>query len=489
MLEKSRDKTAERHVLRQIIAGLPQGIMLVTPAGSILWANDSATAMHGCRTYEDLGTTAIEYGERFLLRDGKQHPLPARSYPVARMLAGETFSSEVVMVAPRDEKPNDAHRILEISALMVTDQSDEPELLVLIMDDITERVDAEERFERAFAANPAPAIILQLEDSRFIKVNDGFLEMTGYDRADIIGHPFREHDLLHGAEFRDLAIQAMENHDTIAQQDSVIRLKSGETKFVVIAGQPIELNAKHCMLFTFMDLDKRKKAESRLRSSEERFSKAFQLAPIPMLVCTRDGWKIMEVNDAFSGTTGFPHEVVVNRSAIDAGLLINADAIREISATLEVGDSVRSREITIRTLDGHEIDALLSAEAVSIQDEPCVLFVMQDITQRKRSEEDIVAAIESVMKDTSWFSHMLMEKLAQIRHPEKPSTELDMLTAREREVLELICKGMTDAEIAQSLNLSRNTVRNHVASLYSKIGVNRRSAAVVWGRERGLAHY
>ena len=197
----------------------------------------------------------------------------------------------------------------------------------------------------------------------------------------------------------------------------------------------------------------------------------------------------MEVNDAFSGTTGFPHEVVVNRSAIDAGLLINADAIREISATLEVGDNVRNREIRIRTLDGHEIDGLLSAESVSIQDEPCVLFVMQDITQRKRSEEDIVAAIESVMQDTSWFSHMLMEKLAQIRHPEKPSTELDMLTTREREVLELICKGMTDAEIAQSLNLSRNTVRNHVASLYSKIGVNRRSAAVVWGRERGLAHY
>ncbi|MGH8154887.1 MAG: hypothetical protein ACREP0_06585 [Rhodanobacteraceae bacterium] len=40
-----------------------------------------------------------------------------------------------------------------------------------------------------------------------------------------------------------------------------------------------------------------------------------------------------------------------------------------------------------------------------------------------------------------------------------------------------------------SRNRQRNTVRNHVASLYAKIGVNRRSAAVVWGRERGLAAF
>ena len=36
------------------------------------------------------------------------------------------------------------------------------------------------------------------------------------------------------------------------------------------------------------------------------------------------------------------------------------------------------------------------------------------------------------------------------------------------------------------LGLSENTVRNHIASLYRKIGVNRRTAAVIWARERGI---
>ena len=53
-------------------------------------------------------------------------------------------------------------------------------------------------------------------------------------------------------------------------------------------------------------------------------------------------------------------------------------------------------------------------------------------------------------------------------------------------MLEGICRGASDGKIATELGVSLSTVRNHVASLYRKIGVNRRSAVVVWGRERGI---
>jgi len=63
---------------------------------------------------------------------------------------------------------------------------------------------------------------------------------------------------------------------------------------------------------------------------------------------------------------------------------------------------------------------------------------------------------------------------------------LDDLTARERDVLALICRGYDDKRIARALDLSGNTVRNHVARIYGKIGVNRRLAAVTWARARGF---
>ena len=61
------------------------------------------------------------------------------------------------------------------------------------------------------------------------------------------------------------------------------------------------------------------------------------------------------------------------------------------------------------------------------------------------------------------------------------------LTGRERDVLGLLAEGLADKEIAQQLGVSPNTVRNHVAALYSKIDVHSRGEAIVWARERGFA--
>ena len=98
-------------------------------------------------------------------------------------------------------------------------------------------------------------------------------------------------------------------------------------------------------------------------------------------------------------------------------------------------------------------------------------------------------AIETVMQDTSWFSRTVIEKLAQIRAPGAPQSqgELADLTRREREILGLICDGHTDAEIAATLHLSRNTVRNHVAALYGKLDAPAQRRHHL--RQRGIVGY
>jgi DNA-binding NarL/FixJ family response regulator len=60
------------------------------------------------------------------------------------------------------------------------------------------------------------------------------------------------------------------------------------------------------------------------------------------------------------------------------------------------------------------IDCLVSADTVTIHDERCVLCVLH-ITDRKRSQDELVAAIEAVMADTSWFSRSVAEKLTALR--------------------------------------------------------------------------
>jgi DNA-binding NarL/FixJ family response regulator len=116
-----------------------------------------------------------------------------------------------------------------------------------------------------------------------------------------------------------------------------------------------------------------------------------------------------------------------------------------------------------------------------------VLCVLQDVTTQRRSNSGLIAAIEAVIADTSAIGRSVVEKFTALRRDrEGTSRSLDELTEREREVLGLICQGQDDRGMSGALGLSRNTVRNHIAALYRKIGVNRRSAAIIWARERGI---
>src|SRR5205085_1368094 len=112
------------------------------------------------------------------LRYRNNHPLGEGQYPIERLLAGDTIDDVTVEVSPV-AKP-DLVWVHTIRSMIISDEGAKPDVLALIIRDETPRFEAEERFERSFNANPAPGLICRLEDRRFIRVNEGFLEMTGF---------------------------------------------------------------------------------------------------------------------------------------------------------------------------------------------------------------------------------------------------------------------------------------------------------------------
>jgi DNA-binding NarL/FixJ family response regulator len=69
---------------------------------------------------------------------------------------------------------------------------------------------------------------------------------------------------------------------------------------------------------------------------------------------------------------------------------------------------------------------------------------------------------------------------------DRPSEPFAELTEREREILTLVVRGLTNAAIAERLVLSQKTVRNHVSNVMTKIGARDRAAAVAMARDAGL---
>ena len=69
--------------------------------------------------------------------------------------------------------------------------------------------------------------------------------------------------------------------------------------------------------------------------------------------------------------------------------------------------------------------------------------------------------------------------------PKKPEM-LSPLTGREHEVLVLMARGLDNAAIGERLRIAENTVRNHLAAVYSKLGVGSAREAVAWAWENGI---
>jgi DNA-binding NarL/FixJ family response regulator len=103
--------------------------------------------------------------------------------------------------------------------------------------------------------------------------------------------------------------------------------------------------------------------------------------------------------------------------------------------------------------------------------------------------DELVRAVQAVARGEAIFGQSIAAQVLRYFNGLNASTvSFPELTAREREVLELIAAGRNNTQIAQVLSLSGKTVRNHVSIIFGKLRVADRAQAIVRAREAGLGH-
>jgi len=113
-------------------------------------------------------------------------------------------------------------------------------------------------------------------------------------------------------------------------------------------------------------------------------------------------------------------------------------------------------------------------------------FVLKD-----SSAEELIAAVRAVAAGGAWFDPGVASRvLDRYRRVVAPATRdaarLDLLTEREHDVLRLMARGATNGEIAATLYLAEATVKTHVGSIFAKLGVRDRPAAIVFAYDHGV---
>jgi DNA-binding NarL/FixJ family response regulator len=151
------------------------------------------------------------------------------------------------------------------------------------------------------------------------------------------------------------------------------------------------------------------------------------------------------------------------------------EATRRI--VLEDGETPRVLVLTTFDLDEYVYDALAAGASG---------FLLKDATAEELFDAvRVVAAGDALLSPR--VTRRLITEFTRLR-PKQPSSPvaLEELTPRETEVLRLVAEGLSNAEIAQRLIVSEETVKTHVGHVFAKLGVHDRAQAVVIAYESGL---
>jgi DNA-binding NarL/FixJ family response regulator len=113
-------------------------------------------------------------------------------------------------------------------------------------------------------------------------------------------------------------------------------------------------------------------------------------------------------------------------------------------------------------------------------------FVLKDA-----AAEDLIAAARAVAGGAAWLDPRVVPRVlhafrANVRPRLVQAARLDQLTEREHDVLRHMARGASNTEIGASLIVSEATVKTHVGSIFAKLGVRDRAAAIVFAYDHGI---
>jgi DNA-binding NarL/FixJ family response regulator len=151
-----------------------------------------------------------------------------------------------------------------------------------------------------------------------------------------------------------------------------------------------------------------------------------------------------------------------------------------IAATTQLRDTAATTAVLVLTTFGEDevLWGALEAGAVG--------FVLKD-----SSAEDLIAAVRAVAGGAAWFDPAVAPRILEhyrrrVAPAAREAARLGLLTERERDVLRLIGRGATNSEIAAELYVAEATVKTHVGSIFGKLGVRDRAAAIVFAYDHGV---
>jgi PAS domain S-box-containing protein len=250
----------------------------------------------------------------------------------------------------------------------------------------------EEKFSKAFHSSPNAINLTRLSDGLILEANAGFLKVTGFQAADVIGKTVTDLYLWKNDEDRLRFVTALKNEGMAHDQEFQFRVKSGETLTGLFSAEIITINGEKCVLSTLTDITDRKKMEEALKNSNTYLEKLNNALADAVFAVKYPERVIEYLNDAAMRMFGYSKQEILGNSALmlypdKEGYTRSGDIFQD---AIFQKKNITRFETVLKRKNGETFPVLFTATFLEENDMFCkLILIVQDVTEQRRDNDMI----------------------------------------------------------------------------------------------------
>lgn len=252
---------------------------------------------------------------------------------------------------------------------------------------IKDLVESETKYRRVVENAPDGIVNFDLEGV-ITDINKPFNQMMLCERDELPGKNLRE--MVPGSDIHvfDKMINAAISGKQVVAEMHLIN-KEGHIF-------PVEINSKIIVekseIQGFVrDITERKKAERLLKTSEEKFSKVFHMSPESIIILNAETGKVIDLNKSAGKTFAGTREKYIGKTDVEIKVWETIRARREMVKKIRQNGEIYGYEAKLKRSNGELFYGLISGRLFEFKGEKCIITTVQDITEKKQTQEIVIA--------------------------------------------------------------------------------------------------